>query len=100
VGVLGGAGEVYMLVYLRKIDGCISSRKLLRKSCKRATIERLSDGISLETLKKLSEVPNVSIRQPARGILTNRDLKTECRRFLIQLCYAENEENVLKACTV
>jgi hypothetical protein len=74
---------------------------MLRKSCKRATIEQLTDGISLETLKKLSEVPNVSIRQCARGILTSRALKPECLRFLIQLCYAEEEEeSVLKACTV
>ena len=91
VGVLGGAGAVYTLVYLRK---------MLRKSCKRATIEQLTDGISLETLKKLSEVPNVSIRLCARGILISRALKPECLRFLIQLCYAEDEESVLKACTV
>lgn len=92
VGVLGGAGTVYTLIHLRK---------LLRKSCTRATnMESLADQISLRTLKKLSEVPNVSIRQCTRGILTVRALKPECLRFVIQLCYAEEEENVLKACTV
>ena len=91
VGVLGGAGTVYTLIYLRK---------LLRKSCTRTTMENLVDKVSLETLKKLSEVPNVSIRRCTRSILTARALKPECLRFLIQLCYAENEESVLKACIV
>ena len=91
VGLFGGAVTVYTL---------FSLRKLLRRSCRRATLAQLTDRISLETLKKLSEVSNISIRQCARDLLTVRVLKPNSLKFLIQLCYAENEESVMKACTV
>ena len=94
VGVLGGAGTLYTLIYLRK---------LLRKACKKVTsttTDQLADKISLKALGKLSEVPNVSIRQCARNILTARVLNPGCLKFLVELCYDEKEESVLKACTV
>jgi hypothetical protein len=91
VGILGGAGTVYAVINLRK---------MMRKYCTRLTHEQLTEKISLETLKKLSELPNMSIRQCALRILTARALKPEFLRFLIQLCYAEDDESVLKACSV
>jgi hypothetical protein len=64
------------------------------------THEQLIDQISPDTLKKLSEGSNTSIRQFALYILKARALKPQFLRLLVQLCYAENEENVLKACAV
>ena len=90
-GILGGAGTVYTVIYLRK---------RLRKLCTRLTHEQLIDQISPDTLKKLSEGSNTSIRQFALYILKARALKPQFLRLLVQLCYAENEENVLKACAV
>ena len=91
VGILGGAGTVYTVICLRR---------RLRKSCTKLTQEQLIDQISLETLRKLSEVPNQSIRQCAFHILKARALKPEFLWILVQLCYAENEKCVLEACAV
>ena len=91
VGILGGAGTVYTVIYLRR---------RLRKSCTKLTHEQLIDQISLETLTKLSEVPNKSIRQCTFHILKARALKPEFLWILVQHCYDENENCVLKACAV
>lgn len=91
LGAIGGAGTIFTVVYFRK---------LLRKTCTKVSMEQLTNAISLSTLRKLSQVPNVSIRLCAFDILTTRALRPQCLQFIIQYCYTDNEENVLKACTI
>lgn len=91
IGAVGGASALFAVVYLRK---------WIRKACTKASMEELSNAISLSSLKKLSQVSNVSIRLCACDIITARALKPGCLDFIIQWCYSDDEECVLKACTV
>ena len=91
LGAVGGAGIIFTVAYLRK---------LLRKACTRASVEQLTHAISLPTLKKLSQVSNVSIRLCIQDMIMDRAIRPQSLQFIIYWCYADDEDSVLKACTV
>ncbi|XP_072025162.1 uncharacterized protein [Amphiura filiformis] len=83
--------------------GSVSVVHLWRKWIQRRSQkleQRIEDGIGMEQLSILAKSSNVSLRRSAEQLLLDRITRRENFKFVLLCCRSQDEEQVLKACTV
>ena len=90
-GIFSGFGTAFCLSELRR---------RLREKCSREPLSRLEDSIRLADLEILARSSNTSLKKSAEQLLLDRAMKKQNLHFIVNVCYSEDEYQVLKGVTV